>query len=86
MEYFHDLFQDAFKISLISIGIPLIGIFILGLFLAVLQAATQIQDQVLSFFPKIGLCFLIVFFLGPLFAEMLSEILVESIKLSSQIK
>ena len=86
MDHFSEQFMGAFKISLVSIGLPLSALFVLGLILAILQAATQVQDQVIGFFPKIGLCFIFIFFLGPFFVEILAEMLRESLTLTISVK
>ena len=58
-------FLDAAIIFVILSGIPLIVSLGVGLLLSVFQAATQIQEQTLTFVPKlIALC-LVLFFCGP---------------------
>lgn len=50
----------------ILVGGPVLGISLLvGLFVSIFQAMTQIQEQTLSFIPKILAIALIVLLLGP---------------------
>ena len=57
----HGLFEAAILVAVLS-GIPLGVSMFVGLTLSVLQAATQIQEQTLTFVPKlaaVGLALLI---------------------------
>ena len=52
-EFVVSLGSEAIKLALL-LALPLLGIgLIVGLFVAVLQATTQIQEMTLSFVPKI---------------------------------
>ncbi|MBN2061872.1 MAG: flagellar biosynthesis protein FliQ [Deltaproteobacteria bacterium] len=52
-EYVVSLGSEAIKMALL-LSLPLLGVGLLvGLFIAVLQATTQIQEMTLSFVPKI---------------------------------
>ena len=52
-EYVVTLGSEAIKLALM-LSLPLLGVGLLvGLFIAVLQATTQIQEMTLSFVPKI---------------------------------
>ena len=52
-EYVVSLGSEAIKLALM-LSLPLLGVGLLvGLFIAVLQATTQIQEMTLSFVPKI---------------------------------
>ena len=62
-----DMMQLAFKVALPVLGVGLI----VGLVVSVFQAVTQIQEQSLSFIPKlIGLAVVIVVF-GPWMLDQL---------------
>lgn len=52
-EYIVSMGSEAVKIT-IMLSIPLLGVgLIVGLFIAIIQATTQIQEMTLSFVPKI---------------------------------
>ena len=52
-EFVVSLGSEAIKLALL-LSLPLLGIgLIVGLFIAILQATTQIQEMTLSFVPKI---------------------------------
>ena len=75
----------AFKIVGIGVGIPLFILFFTGMFTAILQAVTQIQDQILGFFPKIAITFVLILISGPGLLELIKDLLAECIKASSKI-
>ena len=59
------LAREALTVALL-LALPPIGIGLLvGLVISVLQATTQIQEQTLTFVPKIVAVFLTILILGP---------------------
>ncbi len=64
---------EAIKILLIGLGIPLVLSVCLGFLTSLLQAATQLQDQIFSFFPKVVLLALLIILGGELFLNLLVE-------------
>ncbi len=50
---------------------PLIASLAIGLFVGVFQAATQIQDQTVSFVPKLLIVVIVLVALGPLLGAQL---------------
>jgi flagellar biosynthesis protein FliQ len=58
-----------------GLGIPLALLLVTGLFLAILQSATQVQEQLLVFFPKILLGSVLIYFGGNSFLSLSSEYL-----------
>jgi flagellar biosynthesis protein FliQ len=50
---------------------PLLASLAIGLFVGVFQAATQIQDQTVSFVPKLLIVILVLVALGPLLGAQL---------------
>jgi flagellar biosynthesis protein FliQ len=50
---------------------PLIASLAIGLFVGVFQAATQIQDQTVSFVPKLLIVIIVLAALGPLLGAQL---------------
>jgi type III secretion protein S len=61
----HSLSYQALILILILSGPPIILSTILGLLVAIFQAATQIQEQTLSFTIKLFAVFFTLMFLGP---------------------
>ncbi|MBP7175808.1 MAG: flagellar biosynthesis protein FliQ [Thermoclostridium sp.] len=59
-----DTAQDA-VLTIIKLSAPLLGVaLIVGLAISIFQATTQIQEQTLSFVPKIIAVFLALFLFG----------------------
>lgn len=57
--------RDALVLTLIFSAIPLGAAMIVGLLCAVFQAATQIQEQTLTFVPKLAAVCLVIFVIAP---------------------
>ncbi len=52
-EYVIEITQQAMKITLMLAAPMLIGALVVGVLVSIFQAVTQIQEQTLSFIPKI---------------------------------
>lgn len=76
----HTIIVQALSLLGVFCAIPLGVSLCIGLLLATLQAATQIQEQTLTFVPKLAAVAAALFFAGPLCAPKLAEFL-ESILL-----
>ena len=60
-----DIMRDALITVLLTAG-PLIGVaLVVGLLVSIIQATTQIQEQTLTFVPKIVAVFTSIILLGP---------------------
>jgi flagellar biosynthetic protein FliQ len=67
------LFRDALG-TVLLVSAPLLGIgLVVGLIISVFQATTQIQEQTLSFVPKIVAIFLAMVVFGPWMLHILVE-------------
>lgn len=86
MRFFDDAFLQAMYLLGFGLGLPLGILLVLGVCLGVLQSATQVQEQLLSFFPKVGVGFLLLYLGGSRFLGMSSEYLKEMILILSQVK
>ncbi|ACL29906.1 flagellar biosynthesis protein FliQ [Buchnera aphidicola] len=64
-EYVMELFYDAMKVALIIASPLLLAALISGLIISILQAATQVNEQTLSFIPKIISVLGVISILGP---------------------
>ena len=68
-----DIAQDA-VFTIIKLATPLLGVaLIVGLAISIFQATTQIQEQTLSFVPKIIAVFLSIFIFGSWMMTTLKE-------------
>ncbi len=68
-----DTAQDA-VMTIIKLSAPLLGVaLIVGLAISIFQATTQIQEQTLSFVPKIIAVFLALFLFGAWMMTTLKE-------------
>ncbi len=57
--------REALYLVLIASGLPVVISLIVGLVIAVFQAATQLQEQTLSFAPKLVVVFGVLAVAGP---------------------
>ncbi len=59
------LFRDSVYMMLLVLTVLIIPGLIVGVVVAMFQAATQINEQSLSFIPKLFVTFLVMVFAGP---------------------
>lgn len=64
-EYVMELFHHAIKVALMIASPLLLAALISGLIISILQAATQVNEQTLSFIPKILSILGVIVILGP---------------------
>ncbi|HEY4000655.1 MAG TPA: flagellar biosynthesis protein FliQ [Candidatus Xenobia bacterium] len=74
--YITNLLAYALRMSLYLSAPMLIAAVATGIAVSVFQAATQIQEQTLSFVPKIVATFLAVMFFGPWCSATISRFLI----------
>lgn len=60
-----DLFRGGIYVAILMITVLIIPGLIVGLLIAMFQAATQINEMSLSFVPKLIITFLALVFAGP---------------------
>lgn len=65
--------QNAMKVALLLASPPLLAALVSGLVISLLQAATQINEQTLSFIPKILAVVLTLMIAGPWMLNLLLE-------------
>lgn len=68
-----DIFQNAIYHILILSAPMLLAALIVGLVISIFQATTQIQEQTLSFVPKVLAIFLVLMIAGPWLLTTLVE-------------
>ena len=68
-----NLAQQAVKLTLILTAVILLPALGVGLLVSMFQAATQINEQTLSFIPKLVITFLTLMLAGPWMLRLLIE-------------
>ncbi len=63
--YIGDLFREALFIVLLVVGVLIIPSLVVGLVVSTFQAATQINEQTLSFLPRLVVTLLAMVLFGP---------------------
>jgi len=59
------LSREALLLILVLSGPPILASLVIGLMISLFQATTQIQEQTLTFVPKIVVVFAVIGLLGP---------------------
>lgn len=67
------LFADALFLVITMVGVIVVPSLLIGLFVSVLQAATQINEQTLSFLPRLIATLLAIMFAGPWMLSKLTD-------------
>ena len=65
--------RQAIEMTLILSGPLLLSALVIGLIISIFQAATQINEQTLSFIPKLIGTFLVLILAGPWMLQMLVD-------------
>lgn len=65
--------QQAIKLALILTGTILLPALAVGLLVSMFQAATQINEQTLSFIPKLVITFITLMLAGPWLLRLVVE-------------
>ncbi|KJK00448.1 flagellar biosynthesis protein FliQ [Pseudomonas sp. BGr12] len=68
-----DLFREALWLTAVMVGILVLPSLLVGLIVAMFQAATQINEQTLSFLPRLLVVLLTLIVLGPWLLRQLME-------------
>ena len=74
-----DVGQRALEITAALTGIILIPALIVGLVVAMFQAATQINEMTLTFIPKLMVVALVLMIAGPWMLRLLMDFVIELI-------
>lgn len=65
--------KEVVMLMIIISGIMIIPSFVVTLLISIFQATTQIQEQTLTFIPKLVITLALVIFIGPFIVTKLSE-------------
>ncbi|GGH94435.1 flagellar biosynthesis protein FliQ [Pseudomonas fluvialis] len=68
-----DLFREALWLTSLIVAVCVVPSLIVGLMVAVFQAATQINEQTLSFLPRLLVMLITLVVLGPWLVTQLME-------------
>jgi flagellar biosynthesis protein FliQ len=68
-----DLMRGALWLTASIVAIVVVPSLLVGLIVAMFQAATQINEQTLSFLPRLLVIFMVLIFLGPWLVRELME-------------
>ncbi|MDA3270754.1 flagellar biosynthesis protein FliQ [Pseudomonas aeruginosa] len=68
-----DLFREALWLAAMIVGVLVVPSLLVGLVVAMFQAATQINEQTLSFLPRLMVILLTLIVLGPWLLRQLME-------------
>lgn len=68
-----DLMREALWLTAVIVAIVVVPSLLVGLVVAMFQAATQINEQTLSFLPRLLVIFMVLIFLGPWLVRELME-------------
>lgn len=80
-----EIFKESLLVS-IKLGGPLLLISMLvGLVIAILQAATQVHEQTLSFVPKVLTIGVLLLLLAPMMMSTMNEFLLEIFDIIKQV-
>lgn len=71
--YIGDLFREALWVVLVVVLVMILPSLIVGLVVSTFQAATQINEQTLSFLPRLVVTLLVVIMAGPWLVHQVVE-------------
>jgi len=60
-----DLFREALWLIVLIVGLAVVPSLVVGLIVAMFQAATQINEQTLSFLPRLMVMLITLIWAGP---------------------
>ena len=75
-----DLLNSALYITFVMVTIIILPALVVGLAVSVFQAATQINEQILSFVPKLLVTAMALLFLGPWLLKQITNFTIELIE------
>lgn len=68
-----DLMREALYLAMVTVSVIIVPSLIIGLIVSVFQAATQINEQTLSFLPRLIVTLLTLMVLGPWLGGMITD-------------
>lgn len=68
-----DLFREALWLTAMIVAVVVVPSLLVGLLVAMFQAATQINEQTLSFLPRLLVILMVLIAIGPWLVRQLME-------------
>ncbi len=68
-----DIGRGALEVLIIMTVVLLVPALVVGLLVSMFQAATQINEQTMSFIPKLLITFAVMMFAGPWLLNLITE-------------
>jgi flagellar biosynthesis protein FliQ len=72
-EFANDIIQEGIKVALMIASPMLIGALLIGILVSVFQAVTQINEQTLTFIPKILIIAVALIIFAPWMTDVLTN-------------
>ncbi|EPJ45999.1 MAG: flagellar biosynthesis protein Q [Osedax symbiont Rs1] len=73
-QYVLDLFGEAFWTVVMLVSMIVLPSLLMGLVIATFQAATQINEQTLSFLPRLLVIIFVIMIMGPWMVTKLTDV------------
>ncbi len=83
-EAFVDIFRHALQVIVLMVSAIIVPGLVVGLIVAVFQAATSINEQTLSFLPRLLVTLVTMMFLGHWLVRTLMELMYDMVALIPQ--
>ena len=80
-----DLFREALWLTTLMVAVLVIPSLLVGLLVAMFQAATQINEQMLSFLPRLLITLGMLLFAGHWILRKLSDLFIETFKIAGSL-
>jgi len=72
-EFVIDIFREAALITILIVTVTILPSLVVGLIISMFQAATQINEQTLSFLPRFIITFVVLVTAGPWIANRIFQ-------------
>src|SRR5690606_4894724 len=72
-EVVSDLMREALYLAMVMVSVIIVPSLVIGLIVSVFQAATQINEQTLSFLPRLIITLVTLMVLGPWLGSLLTD-------------
>lgn len=72
-EVVSDLMREALYLAMIMVSVIIVPSLVIGLIVSVFQAATQINEQTLSFLPRLIITLVTLIVLGPWLGGLVTD-------------
>lgn len=84
-EVFVDVFRHALSQVVILVSAAIVPSLLVGLVVSIFQAATSINEQTLSFLPRLIVTLLVLMIFGHWFTRMLMDLFIDMVNMIPQV-